>query len=104
MQKAYASYHVVQLIGRFSWVPGVLVHVLYPLQPVSARLASVGATLVLSDVSQPVSYTTPPSYAASISPWPLFKWECFPEPAGGNHPAPLFQAATKRRKRPTVTS
>jgi len=53
MQKAYASYQLVQLVGRFSWPLGVLVQVEYGLH--ESRLASVGLMLAVSVATQPVS-------------------------------------------------
>jgi hypothetical protein len=52
MQKAYASYQFTQVIGRFSWLPNVLVHVDGEQEP---RFVSVGAMLLLSEVRHPVS-------------------------------------------------
>jgi hypothetical protein len=72
MQKAYASYQVTQLIGRFSWLAGRGVHVLefkvlkWLNEP---RLASVGSTSVALfqfAASQPVSYV--PGLALFSSP------------------------------------
>jgi len=46
MQKAYASYQLTQLIGRFSWLPAEVVHVEDGEH--EARLVSVGSTSVVS--------------------------------------------------------
>src|ERR1700689_3531654 len=59
MQKAYASYQVTQLIGRFSRLPAALVQI--PDPQTAMRLVSVGATLLSSDVSHPGSYGLPAS-------------------------------------------
>jgi hypothetical protein len=53
MQKAYASYQLTQLIGRFSWLPVVFVHVAK--MGSHARLAPVGAMLLSSAAAQPGS-------------------------------------------------
>src|SRR5579872_1004000 len=58
MQKAYASCHVTQLIGKFSWPEGEGVHVAKGGTPAGdphARFAFVGAILPLSDVTHPGS-------------------------------------------------
>src|ERR1039458_7630350 len=53
MQNAADSHQFTQLIGRFSCVLAVFVQVSYP--DWHARLPFVGAMLLLSDVTQPVS-------------------------------------------------
>src|SRR5579863_4885511 len=88
MQKAYASCHVTQLIGRFSWLAAVFVQVaklVLGSHTALDRLPSVGATLPLSDVTHPVSYMVAASGGAPTftSPRPPLRWVCLPDPIGG---------------------
>src|SRR5579872_1151314 len=102
MQNAAASCHAMQSIGRRSFSPAMGVHVATcPLHAVTSRLASVGSTAALSEVTQPGSY--PPGLALSASPFPPLRYVCLPAPAAGSHPEPPAHAATNLRKRPTVT-
>src|SRR5258708_5937652 len=103
MQNAYASYQFTQLIGRFSLLTTEGVHVAHADAQTSTRLVLVGATLLLSDASQPGSYVAPASSPTPASPLPPFTCACLPEPSDGFPPAPLLHELTNCRKRPTVT-
>jgi hypothetical protein len=85
MQNAYASYQFTQLMGRFSLLAAVAVHVLAGLAGLhEPRLASVGSMSVVlfqSVASQPVSY--PPPGPLFTSPIPPFKYAWMPDPDGG---------------------
>ena len=96
MQNAYASYQFTPPIGRLSLPPSKAVHVAKEPSAhaavVQAKLASVGAMLLSSDMSQPVSYV--PGLPLFASPCPPFRCVCLPEPSGGVQPAPPFHAFT----------
>jgi hypothetical protein len=96
MQNAYASYHVTQLIGRFSLLAADAVHVAGKTGYVPGahtrfrpRLTFVGSTYVVlfHVASHPVSYITAPPSSSSValfkSPFPPFKCVCLPDPSVG---------------------
>src|SRR5258708_17102314 len=104
MQNAYASYQVMQLMGRFSWVVGVVVQVGLGKQEVR-RLPSH----VLSDVERFVFHAVchpgsaePASVPTARRPASARRYACLPDPAEGIHPP--ITALTNWRNRPTVTA
>src|ERR1019366_4678527 len=82
MQNAYDSHQFTQFIGRFSLLLADVVHVAKLAS--HARLVFVGAMLLSSAVTPPVSYV--PVSPLLASPWPPFRCVCLPEPADGSHP------------------
>src|SRR5450755_3675115 len=94
-------------MGKFSWSPTAGVHVLRlgkgkVQASVSFQASSVGGNDGFSWMIPRVSQDGSQPASSPLSPLPLFRWVCLPEPGAGRHPA--SQADTNLRNRPTVTS